>query len=149
MSKKPHLRLPHGPRVRVRTNVGGESQTRQSFNDETDINQIMARFEKTGIMEHLNTYQGQYGDFTEATDYQSSLNQVQEAQDAFNSLPSSIRSRFNNSPAEFLEFAQNQENADEMIKLGLLNPVEPENEAPPPKPEQSPSEGEEAAPAAP
>jgi len=37
----------------------------------------------------------------------------------FNDLPSSIRSRFGNDPAAFLDFVQDENNADEMVKLGL------------------------------
>jgi phage internal scaffolding protein len=38
----------------------------------------------------------------------------------FNDLPSSIRSRFGNDPAAFLDFVNDEGNADEMIKLGLI-----------------------------
>lgn len=95
------------------------SLTKQASRDECDINQIMRRYQKTGIVEHVNKYQGRYGDFLQVTDYQTALNQVQAANDAFMSLPSSVRSRFDNDPAKFLEFMENPLNQAEMIKLGL------------------------------
>ena len=37
-------------------------------------------------------------------------------------LPSSLRSRFGNDPAAYLDFVSNEENKPEMAKLGLLTP---------------------------
>ena len=47
------------------------------------------------------------------------MNQIIAAQEAFNSLPSDIRKKFDNDPAEFLEFVSDEKNNDEMIQMGL------------------------------
>jgi len=96
------------------------SMTHQSHQRECDINNIMAKWQKTGVIEHQSQYQGQYGDFTEMPgDFQEAQNQVLMAQEMFMTLPSSVRNRFHNDPGAFLDFANNPENGAEMVKLGL------------------------------
>lgn len=106
--------------MRLKKSFSKPSLTRQSFSDECDINNIMARFEKTGIIEHLNQHQGTYGDFTLITDYHSALLQVIDAQNSFNSLPSKLRAQFNNDPGLFLTFVQDPDNIPELEKMGLI-----------------------------
>lgn len=89
-----------------------------------DINNIMKRYERDGLLTHVNQYQGQYGDFTEVLDYQSALQVVMNAEDCFMSLPAEVRKRFGNDPGEFLSFATNPENQDDMRRMGLLPQVD-------------------------
>lgn len=98
----------------------GESLTKQAMKDECDINHIMKKWEKTGVIDHNNTYQGQYGDFTEVPTYQEAMNKVIQAEEMFMSLPSKIRKRFDNDPGQFIEAVNNPENHDEMVELGLI-----------------------------
>lgn len=110
----------YGPKIVVNLDFTDEvSMTKQSFAKECDINHIMAKYQKTGLIDHVNKYDGSYGDFTSVVDYQSSLNAVMNAQDEFNSLPSSIRARFQNDPAQFLHFFNDEANREEAISLGL------------------------------
>lgn len=113
---------------RCYTPTGEDSLTKQSFRDECNVNNIMAKFEKTGLLDHLNTHQGDYGNFIGFDDYHSSMNQVREADEAFLTIPAAIRARFNNSSSEFLKFAQDPDNHDQMVDLGLAI-------AKPPKPD--------------
>ena len=78
----------------------------------------MARFLRTGILEHANNYGAEYG-FATSHDYHSALNLLIDAQDMFNALPSQARTKFNNDPGEFLEFVQDPANAEYMYDLGL------------------------------
>lgn len=107
----------------IRPRVGLEftkpSLTKQSFVREADINVIMARYEKDGLIAHVNRVQGSYGDFTDPPEYQEALNKVIAAQDMFMSLPARIRARFGNDPGEFLAFVQDEKNVPEMVKMGL------------------------------
>lgn len=116
------FRSAYSDSVRVRTPVGLLSLTKQSFADECEINNIVARHARTGVLEHANRYAGHYGDFCDVQDYQSSINAVKAASDMFMSLPSKLRSRFENDPGKFLDFCSNVENKDEMGTLGLLKP---------------------------
>lgn len=124
------FRTAFGERKRVSFETVGVSMTRQSFKKDCDINYIMAKYQKTGLIEHVNRYQGNYGDFLNVDDYQSSLIKVMQANDAFESLPSSLRKRFSNDPAEFLSFVQNPDNRDEMIELGLIDVKSVNNSTP-------------------
>lgn len=97
--------------------------------DACDIGNVMKKYEATGLLTHVNTHQGQYGNFIGYEDYHASLNQIISAQAAFNSIPANIRARFNNDAATFLEFVQDPANGEELIKLGLATPRA--SEAPP------------------
>lgn len=96
------------------------SLTHQSMSEACDINNIMKRYEKTGIIEHVVTHKGDYADFSDSSDYLESLLKVTEAQDMFNSLPADIRAKFANEPANFLDFVDDPTNRPEMARMGLL-----------------------------
>lgn len=92
---------------------------------DADINTIMRRFEKTGQLPAMIQRNAAYGDFSTAPDYQTALNTVLHAQEQFSSLDAHVRKRFGNDPAQFLEFATNPKNAEEMVSMGLaVRPLE-------------------------
>lgn len=96
-----------------------ESKTQQSFKDECDINTIVKRFGLTG--ELPQDYQmPQSGDFTGVSDYQSAMNAVRAAEEAFMAVPAEIRARFSNDPGKFMAFFDDPANRDEGLRLGLL-----------------------------
>lgn len=109
------------------------SLTKQSFSKECDVNFIMSKYSKTGLIDHIQSNPGRFGDFLDIVDYQSSLNSVLEAQASFDALPSALRARFDNDPALFLSFVQDESNRDEAINLGLierlLDPITPAPDA--------------------
>lgn len=106
------------------------SLTHQSFKAECDIRNIMKRYKKTGVLTHLTSMTPQYFDASVVPDYQESLNLVIQAQESFDSLPSEWRKRFNNDPAQFLAFTSDESNLNEMVKLGMINPLPKEAEKP-------------------
>lgn len=116
------------------------SMTKQSFVAECDINNILKQYRTSGMVSHINAQaaQGMYADLPDSLDFQESLNLVLQAEAAFDSLPSLVRQRFQNDPAEFLAFCADPSNKDEMIKLGLAK-------APPP-PAQEPLVSEASVP---
>jgi phage internal scaffolding protein len=97
------------------------SLTQQQFKEESDINTIVDRFMKTG---HLPdpVSMPQYIDYEGVFDFQSAMNVVRQADENFMRMDAKIRSRFHNSPQEFLEFFANPDNSDEAIRLGLAIP---------------------------
>jgi phage internal scaffolding protein len=97
------------------------SLTQQQFKEEADINTIVNRFLKTGVLPTPNTFP-QYVDFEGVFDYQSAMNLVRAADESFMRMDAKVRSRFNNSPQEFLEFFADPANSDEAIRLGLAIP---------------------------
>lgn len=112
-------RFNHNPSVGV-TSVN-PSLTQQQFKEECDINLILARFTRTGVIDSVAAGQAIYGDFSNVQDYQTAQNSLLAAQQAFDSLDSSVRKRFNNNPAELLAFMDNPDNAAEAFELGLIN----------------------------
>lgn len=120
-------------RVTIET---GESRTKQSFRDETDINRIMAQWKRTGQIEHLAKSEPRYGDFNNSVDYQTAVNQVLEADEAFMALPAEIRDRFQNAPGQLLDFVGDPANQDEAVALGLVEaPRVPPDPALTPRPD--------------
>lgn len=100
------------------------SMTKQEFQAECDINNVIKAFSQTGMFKHVSTRaaEGAYTDLPEAFDFQESLHEVQRAREAFMTLPAKIRSRFGNDPAEFLSFTHDPNNLEELRTLGLANP---------------------------
>ena len=101
-----------------------ETRTEQHHKDATTITNILKQYDKTGLITHVNQAKAEYGDFTQVNEYQESLNMVIRAQNAFDELPSDIRKKFNNDPGEFLEFATNPDNQEEMVTLGLARAIQ-------------------------
>lgn len=98
------------------------SRTAQEFADETDINNIMARYLKTGTLPVNVDRQPFYVDATDLPSFQDMQNVLISAENAFMALPSSLRERFGNDPARFVEFASDEKNLKELRELGLLSP---------------------------
>lgn len=97
------------------------SLTQQHFKDETDINNILKQFNITGLLP-TSPISPRYGDFSGITDYHSAINAVMAAEEEFDALPAQIRARFDNEPANLIDFLSDENNRAEAIKLGLVNP---------------------------
>lgn len=95
------------------------SLTRQEFADDADINTIMAQYEKTGVISHMNQTPPAYLDLTDVPDLQQSIDLIREAETAFMSLPATVRATFDNNAVKFVEFAQNPANIDQMRAWNL------------------------------
>jgi len=93
---------------------------KQEFASDCDFNVVMGRFQKTGVVENINSTAPQYVDVSDLVDYQAALGIVAEARDSFSALPSSVRERFGNNPAALIEFLNDASNRDEALSLGLL-----------------------------
>jgi len=113
------IKTAHGPRTRHSITFTGQGRTKQNHKNETDINQIMARFQKTGTIDFVNTQKAQFGDAT-GLEFQSAMETVASANEMFDALPSKIRERFNNNAQELLTFLENEDNRTEAVFLGLL-----------------------------
>lgn len=121
MSKSTPLRGFYTPHARIQVTDFGPSMAKQSMAAETDINNIMRKYEKSGMIAHVSRYKGQYADVAHSVDYHEGLNSMIRAEEMFDSLSARIRERFNNNPGEFLAFVEDPENLEEMQTLGLLN----------------------------
>lgn len=129
--KNPPFRKAYKPRKRVQIKMS-DSRTEQSHANECDINQILSQYIKSGTFNAnlLEKHNKLYGDFT-GHDFEEAQNLIAKAQSLFEELPAIVRKRFNNSPVQFLDFAGDENNMTEMVKMGLANA---------PKPEETPEE---------
>lgn len=118
----------------------------QSHKSEVDINNIVKRhgidlIQKTNM---LLAPSMQFDDVT-GNDFQEASIIIAKAQQSFNEMPSALRQKFHNNPAEMLDFVQNPDNLPEMIELGMATARPPE---PPIKVEvtnaETPPPGEQA-----
>lgn len=96
------------------------SLTIQSEKDACDVNWIVAKCKRTGMMSNMRTTPVKYGDFSSAVDYHDSILRAQEAEATFMSLPAVIRARFSNDPGQLIDFLANPNNGPEAVKLGLM-----------------------------
>ncbi len=117
------------------------SMTKPEFADECDINKIMKKFKRTGLLGNpLNYKEGRYGDFSSGADFAEVMRRVTDAQQGFSELPSTIRNRFKNDPKEYFDFMVDPSNDQEAFELGLkpkpepAEPSEPAAPAAPPDP---------------
>lgn len=116
---KPEIRA-FGWRKSVKQHIGEDpGQVQQHLRDDTDINLIMKRYQKTGELRHVNSMAIEYGDFSNAPDYKTAMEKIIAADELFMELPAALRDRFGNDPAKFIEFATDGKNVEEMRKLGL------------------------------
>lgn len=98
--------------------VGEKSLTSQSEADSADVNLIVSRFQKTGLLPGFGD-PGQFLDVSQVPDYRGALEQVKLADAAFMQLDAKVRARFDNDPAQFLDFVSDPANGPEMVTLGL------------------------------
>jgi phage internal scaffolding protein len=98
------------------------SLTIQSERENVNINNIVAKAKKTGVLGSGLPAQRKerYGDFSSSEDFLSQQNKIVEFKTMFDNLPSDVRNRFNNNPAQLLDFVADPENKEEAIELGLL-----------------------------
>jgi len=95
-----------------------DSVVEKHHKNEVDINSIMKKYRITGFLES-NASEGQYGDFTDATDFHTMKNRIIEAESDFARLPAHLRTRFNNDPGQLLSFLDDPQNLSEAQELGL------------------------------
>lgn len=125
-------------RVRVQKVFKKPSLTRQEFKNDCDLSLLLKRFARTpegrAALQNVQGYaqNAQFYDVSNVPDYRSALDQVSAANAKFMALPAILRKRFDNDPANFLDFVLNPANLDECRALGLANPA---------KADEAPKEG--------
>ncbi len=122
--------------ARVQARPGGRQMTKQSEGDACNINLMLARWLKSGVVK-ITGQRPQYGDFSNVDAYHAAVNRLQAADDEFMRIPAAVRKRAENDVGKFLELVLDQANRDELMELGLDASYFPEvmDPAPPPEPE--------------
>lgn len=109
----------YGPRVRPVLECPA-GLTRQSMAAECDINNIVSRYEKTGMISHVDARSGVFADVSEVGDYREAIDRVRKAEEWFMRLPAKVRAEFKNDPAEFLDYVVKPENRADLEARGIL-----------------------------
>ena len=117
MKNKTLIRSAYGEKQKV-TITTLDARTEQCHRDECDITKIIAKYDRTGVLNHVNEFEARYEDLT-GLDYQTMLNTVANANSMFEGLPSEIRNQFANDPANFISFMDDQNNNEQMYEMGL------------------------------
>lgn len=131
---KVKIRKAYDDHDRVVKSCGDDVMTQQHFAAECDINNIMKKFERDRLMDHVNSVEGQYGDYGEVGTFHEAMNTVREAQEMFETVPAALRARFGNDPGAFLDWTQTA-SEDDLRAEGLLPPASVD-----PAPVEPPSE---------
>lgn len=112
------------------------SLTKQSFKDECNINNIIAKYRATGVITHTTASVPAYRDCISLPEFQDASAIVALATEQFIGLPAKVRARFANDPENMIAFLDDPKNLDEAIKLGIVKPLESSEKAPAPAPEK-------------
>lgn len=107
-------------RERVVTKTPGKSLTEQHHARSCDINSIMAKYLKTGVIDHISKYEPQYGDVC-MQDYKQAQDLVARVKTEFEELPGYVRARFND-VSHYLALMQTDEGVETL--RGFLAPGE-------------------------
>lgn len=102
------------------------SLTQQQFKDECEIESLLKAHNLSQVMGIVNNHGQQplYADVTDIPDFHDAQNHVARATEYFEGLPSDVRSRFNNSLAEFLTTLNNPGAREALTEMGVLKKVE-------------------------
>ena len=103
----------------LKTPVYDDGRTKQSFRDETDINKILSRAQKTGTISHLAKHEARYGDFADFDFFDAQL-KLTRGREIFDDLPSEVRNEFGQSQAAFFQYVNDPKNIE---RLGQLLPA--------------------------
>ena len=125
--------------------------TEQSHKRETDINAIIGKYRRTGVLGTGTQVRDMFfGDFSQVTDYHTAQTAIANAKEKFMSLSADVRKAFDNDPGKLLQALNDEAQLDRLIGLGIVkkpdpvvgtpdNPDQPvdQNAPAPPAPKQS------------
>jgi hypothetical protein len=130
-----------GLNKRVQSVPRGVTLTRKSEQASTDIRNIMKKYRKTGVINHINRKAPQYGDFSMATDLLSAMTAVDEAWAAFERLPNDVRVLADHRPDKLLQMLAVPEERQRLVEAGYDAEYDPTVSGPEaPKPQVEPAE---------
>lgn len=97
-----------------------DTKVQQHCKDDCDINVILRRYTRTGVLKNVCTKTPRYVDCSSAS-YKDALDTVLSHQEIFAGLPAKARARFRNDPSLFLAFCEDPNNNKDLLDLGVLN----------------------------
>lgn len=107
--------------IRVVVDCSGDvGRTKKSFRDDSDVNLIVAKYRRSGVMDYLNKHAGSFSDVSVSFKLEDAMHTMAKASQLFSDLPANIRRRFDHDPAQFVDFINQPGNRAEAISLGLI-----------------------------
>lgn len=94
--------------------------TDQSHKGMVDINSIMEKYRKTGMLPQFREKIPLFIDNTGIASVEEAHALVREANYLFEQIPSQVRKMMDNNPANLVDFVLNPENKEICLKYGLL-----------------------------
>lgn len=116
-------------RVALRFTEDDVSMTDQSFKKECDINNIVAKFKKTRDPSLLKQRQGVYADVSEYGDLSDAYMKVQNAEEAFATVPAALRAKLDNDPVKFIQYMNDPNNIEEAVQYGIMSRKESKSDS--------------------
>lgn len=101
---------------------GEDSRTQQHMRDECDINKILAKYHRTGVITHVNRAKERFGDFGQYGGLAEKLDVLAKAEQAFAMLPATIRNAVGNDIGSFLRYIEDPRHFDECVSWGIYDP---------------------------
>jgi hypothetical protein len=92
------------------------TRTKQAFKDSTDINKIMDKARKTGVITHVGKYGDEYGDYSDIPDLLDAELRLIRAREIFEDAPGEIRREFSNDVGKFFAWVNDPANADKVAE---------------------------------
>lgn len=129
------IRSAYSEKLSVKTVNNEPTRTKQALAESLDVNNIIKRYNNTGLLPKAHNFEAMYGEF-DSMDLQTAIEKVHRAEQLFLEVPSKIRAQFNNDAGAFIDFATNAENIEQMREWKMA-PMPPEP-APEPAPEPEP-----------
>lgn len=126
--------LTRSERNRVAFRDETPSRTKQSFKDQCDVNVVVRKYATAQPEFFQNPRPEQFGDATGVVDLQEAINLIRDADEAFASLPSSVRKLAGNDRVNFLRMLADEEGVELLKDAGFL-PAPERRETPPETPD--------------
>lgn len=104
---------------RVMVKCDHVKMTDQSFKKAVDINTIVAKFNKTGILPQGRS-NPRFGDFSAVPKLEEAFDAVNAAKELFYDLPADLRKLLDNDPSKLESWLLNADNKELAIKYGLM-----------------------------
>lgn len=100
------------------------SLTEQSHRKECNINCIIDRYKRTGVLGTIEQTRDMfYGDFANVGTFHEAQNLLAESREKFMALPSNVREAFGNDVTKFLDALRDNSQIGKLIDLGIVKKV--------------------------
>lgn len=94
-------------RKRVTLKCEDPTRTQQNHVQDTLIENILKKYQTTGLVVNLNKQEPQYGEFPKVVDYKESLDAIRNVESEFAALDSHTRKKYDNDVMKFVEAVEN------------------------------------------